>query len=232
MRKIINESLIGDIKHFFDIASPEILEKDIVKKLKNFYDNTMKIGGSNNIEVKSKNNEPEVIDNKVIDNDTYIISRGNSSFGFTIFFGGTPSSRYGAKKMKSDVGNELKDKNIIYSDWENSISSLKDSLKKVYPNAMIDGVVGFSKGGLRAWPATEGGYKFVGLIDPSIESDYQSINPTVNNSKMTYLKNRTWGLNGLKYAAGKLGKSNVYAVEGLSHEGMVSDFVKRFKEYF
>lgn len=34
---IINENVLDDIKHFFEIASPEILQKDIVKKLKDFF---------------------------------------------------------------------------------------------------------------------------------------------------------------------------------------------------
>ena len=230
LKKIINEGLIDDIKHFFEIASPEMLEKDIVKKLKDFYEKNLKF--DNITDEKDLTTSASTVNNKTIDKGTFIIDKGNSSFSFTILFGGTPSSTYGASKMKKDAGDELKGKNIIYSNWENTVDSLKDSLKKEYPEGVVEGIVGFSKGGLRAWPATEGNYKFVGLIDPSIEGDYKSANPTVSNIKMTYLKNRTWGLNGLKFAVGKLGSSNVIPMEGFTHEGMVSEFVKKFKDYF
>jgi len=51
----LNEDVISDIKHFFEIASDEIKQSDIVKKLKEFYDK---------ITLDSDTSDSEVVDEK------------------------------------------------------------------------------------------------------------------------------------------------------------------------
>ena len=65
LKKIINEGLIDDIKHFFEIASPEMLEKDIVKKLKDFYEKNLKF--DNITDEKDLTTSASTVNNKTID---------------------------------------------------------------------------------------------------------------------------------------------------------------------
>lgn len=157
-----------------------------------------------------------------------IISKNNDSDDFMVVFGGTPSSRFGAKFMRSKFG-DTKSRNFIFSDWENTIDGVLSKVKEEYPAAKINAVVGFSKGGLRAWPAA-GKYSFVGLIDPSIEGNYRSVSsvPKSANVVLTYIPNRGWGMEGLNYAIEKLGQDRSIPVTGMGHSDTPKDFFERF----
>lgn len=160
--------------------------------------------------------------------ETFIIDKNNSSNTFMILIGGTPSSSYGAIWMKEQVGDLLTDKNVMYSDWENSMSQNLEYLRKSYPNANVSSVSGFSKGGLRAYPES-GKYRFVGLIDPSIEGNYidVDIKPS-HNTFMIYQTGRKWGINTLKHAIDKLGSNRVLSISK-GHSQMPREFITRFK---
>lgn len=160
--------------------------------------------------------------------ETFIIDKNNSSNTFMVLIGGTPSSSYGASWMKEQVGDLLTDKNVMYSDWENTMEQNLQKLRESYPNANVSSVNGFSKGGLRAYPES-GKYRFVGLIDPSIEGNYTSVDIKPNhNTLMIYQPGRKWGLKELRYAMEKLGKNRVVPVSK-GHSEMPREFVSRFK---
>jgi len=119
-----------------------------------------------------KSEDKKTTDNgskKTITKSSYIIQLGDpSSKKFNIIWGGTSSKVYGANFMKEQGDQYLSDKNIIYSDWENSVSKLKEKLKESLGDGYtIRSVSGFSKGGEKTWNEINSGYDFVGLIDPS-----------------------------------------------------------------
>ena len=138
-------------------------------------------------------------ESKTITKSTYIIQLGNpSSKEFNVIWGGTPSSKYGVSFMKTQGDSYLSGKNIIYSDWENSISTLKDKLKEELGDGYsIRSVSGFSKGAetiFKNWGSFKS-YEFIGLIDPStygIGSAKSEISK--NDSKIKSISNHTnWG---------------------------------------
>lgn len=160
--------------------------------------------------------------------DSFIIDKNNSSNTFMILIGGTPSSSYGASWMKKQVGDLLSDKNVVYSDWENTMEQNLQMLSQSYPSANVSSVSGFSKGGLRAYPES-GKYRFVGLIDPSIEGNYTSVDIKPNhNTLMIYQPGRQWGVKELRYAMEKLGKNRVVPVSK-GHSEMPREFIMKFK---
>lgn len=164
---------------------------------------------------------------KVIRKNSLVISKGNSSNSWALVFGGTPSSKYGAEFMYKQGSQILSDKNVVYSDWENSVRSVIETIKKSYPNAEIKSVLGFSKGGLRAYPEV-GVFDFIGLIDPSIEGSYFDYNPKGTNTILTYDPRRTWGLKSLKHAMRLLGSEKVVPIE-VGHLDQPKEFFNRFK---
>ena len=143
------------------------------------------------------------------ENGNHIIEMGNpSSNEVSAVFGGKPSSSYGASYMKKQVQEFLKNKNVIYCDWEIGFDGALELMRTKLKNPVITSVYGFSKGGLVAWPAmNRPGVKFVGLMDPSIEGNYGKITsiPSGVTVKMQYLKKRGWGETGLNYAINILG---------------------------
>lgn len=151
---------------------------------------------------------------------SYIIELGNpSSNEVSAVFGGTPSTKYGAAYMKKQVHEFLKNKNVIYCNWEIGFDGALGYLKTKLKNPTITAVYGFSKGGLIAWPAVNRpGVKFVGLMDPSIEGNYKKITSIPNGVtvKMQYLKKRGWGETGLNYAISILG-DRAEGYSGKSH---------------
>lgn len=164
-----------------------------------------------------------------------IFQKGNNSNNWSIVFGGTPSTSYGAKFMKNKAQGFLDSKNVVYSDWENKLSNVELTLKEKYPGAVVKSVVGYSKGGLRAYPAS-GKYEFVGLIDPSIEGNYKEVSPSSSNTILTYYGNeetrtikRKWGLSGLKHAMKLIGKQNSVPVN-IGHFNQPEEFFKRYKD--
>ena len=102
----------------------------------------------------------------------YIISKPiESNNTFAIIIGGTPSSAYGAQYMKeqAEKAGIISTKNIIFSNWENSTSSIKNAVKEQYPNATFSSICGYSKGGENC-SGEIGNFPFVGFIDPSLNA--------------------------------------------------------------
>jgi hypothetical protein len=161
--------------------------------------------------------------------DSIILNKGNNSNSWAIIFGGTPSSKYGAKFLYSQGKDILKDKNVAYSIWENSVGFVTETIKRKYPNAKVNSVSGFSKGGLRAYPEV-GNYNFVGLIDPSIEGNYLKYDPSGTNTILTWKPDRTWGLKSLNHAMKLLGKNKVVNVDVI-HREQPSVFFRKYKNY-
>ena len=96
-----------------------------------------------------------------------IVDKNNNTSNYAIVFGGSPSSSYGAQFMFDKGSKILSDKNVVYSNFENSLDSVLNQIKSQDPNAKITSVSGFSAGGKNAWEAATKGYK-VGLIDPVV----------------------------------------------------------------
>lgn len=204
-------------------VTPEIISKmvDLLKQ-KNIKSEDLKkhIDPSKESDSKGGANDKEA--------EGLIISKNNDSDEFMVVFGGTPSSKFGAKFMRGKFG-DTTSRNFVFSDWENTIEAVLSKLKKEIPNARINAVVGFSKGGLRAWPAV-GKYDFVGLIDPSIEGSYTSVKnvPRSSNVVLTYIPKRGWGMDGLNYAIEKLGQDRSIPVTGMGHAETPRHFFNAF----
>jgi hypothetical protein len=110
--------------------------------------------------------------NTIYSQGSYSICPNNpQSNEWSIVWGGMPSTSYGASFMERQAGKHLQYNNVIYSDYEISIETLKDILKTYYPQGTITSVCGFSRGGVNAYEQI-GKVKFVCLIDPSIPKDY------------------------------------------------------------
>ena len=116
-------------------------------------------------------------ESKTIDGGTFIIDINNpESNEFTVIWGGQPSASYGAKYMKKNGSKYFSDRNVIYSNWENSLETLKSMLSKNGINDYkIKSVSGFSAGGVQAWKHINDNLDFVGLIDPTTKKEYSSL---------------------------------------------------------
>ena len=129
---------------------------------------------------------------KTISKSSYIIDLNNpKSKNIGLVWGGTPSSTYGASFMKKQGENYFTNKNIIYSDHENSLSDIKKFIKKELGDGYtINSVSGFSKGAEKTWGEINGDYDFVGLIDPSTSIARTSLPSNVkmmsNHSNWSY----------------------------------------------
>jgi len=135
-----------------------------------------------NTEEKNKKSEPKKQEtkkeSKTINGGTYIIEMNDpDSDDITVIWGGYPSSTYGAKWMKNNGGNKyFSDRNVVYSNFENSLDTLKNVLTKNGINDYkIKSVSGFSAGGTQAWKHIKDDFDFVGLIDPTTKQTYESI---------------------------------------------------------
>lgn len=108
---------------------------------------------------------------------TYIVDIKNpKSKDITVIWGGMPSSAYGAKFMREKAAGYFDNKNVIYSNYENSLTTLKNILKQKGINDFrIKSISGFSRGGINVWDNLNGGYDFVGLIDPSTPKAYDKL---------------------------------------------------------
>lgn len=168
-----------------------------------------------------------IIENKNIGSSIIMLTKNPDSNDYAVIVGGTPSAKFGATLMRNHCDKYLSGKNVAYTDWENTVDKVDEFIRSKYPKARVKSVVGFSKGGIRAWPAAGSGkYEFVGLIDPSIEVDYQSVKSSAKDVIMTYLPNRNWGMAGLNYAIKILGNRAVPFK--ISHLGQVENFMKNY----
>ena len=226
---IVTETQYKKLINEFDFAQEfsNLLSGSLGGVFKNIFGGFSK--GTNTPTTKKPQTDKTTTNQKssVSDEGSLIFQQGNDSNDWGIIFGGTPSSNFGAKFLLNKSKGLLDGRNVVFSNWENTIDSVVQKLKSKYPNANVRSVSGFSKGGLRAYPAS-GKYDFVGLIDPSIEGNYTSVNPEGTNTKMIYDPRRTWGLNGLKHAMSKLGTNNIIPIK-VGHSEQPTEFFKMFK---
>lgn len=170
-----------------DIAK---LGSEAAKKLA---DDLKKNNSKSNVDTKNTNKSTYNKTNDVLNKDlpeytitaskptikggTYIIDMKNpKSKDITVIWGGMPSSAYGAKFMREKATGYFNNKNVIYSNYENSLSTLKNILKQKGINEFkIKSVSGFSRGGINVWDNLNGGYDFIGLIDPSTPRVYDKL---------------------------------------------------------
>jgi LAS superfamily LD-carboxypeptidase LdcB len=150
------------------------------------------VGGESDEDEKTGSDGGE---KKTISKASYIIDLNNpESKNIGLVWGGTPSSTYGASFMKKQGENYFTNKNIIYSDHENSLSDIKKFIKKELGDGYtINSVSGFSKGAEKTWGEINGDYDFVGLIDPSTSIAKTSLPSNVkmmsNHSNWSYYPN-------------------------------------------
>ena len=98
-----------------------------------------------------------------------------------VVFGGV---KYATPKwMLSQMPQELKDKKTILV---LPFTSDMTQAKRILGKTPIKSVLGFSQGGLKAWPAS-GEYEFVGLIDPTTKED--SLKYHINDKRVHMIYN-------------------------------------------
>jgi len=151
-----------------------IMGKEDLEKLKSILSKKTE---KKDTEEKNKNAETKK-ESKKINGGTYMIEINDpDSDDITVIWGGYPSYNYGAKWMKNNGGDRyFSDRNVIYSNFENSLDTLKNALSKNGINDYnIKSVSGFSAGGTQAWKHIKDDFDFVGLIDPTTKQTYESI---------------------------------------------------------
>lgn len=147
---------------------------------------------------------------------------------FAVVFGGLYETE--GEWMEKKVPQELlRLKPFVFAPWESTIESIKETI----PGIKISSISGYSKGGIRAYPALSMGFDFVGLIDPSIEGNYTDVVvPKNSNFVLAYQSKRKWGVSTLSYAINKLkniNPNNVHAVD-VGHSEFPEYFFKTFGE--
>ena len=173
--EILNEDIISDIKHFFEIASDEIKQTDVVKKLKEFYDS---------IALNSETSESEVINDRL----SNMTSEDDEMY----------------KKILSGIGAEWnpKTKLLMYS-WrraesgtcKNNPFNTKQKVSNVITTCC-------NKECVKNYPTVESGVKATvdTLINGKELYNYDDIieGLKTSNSKLFFngLKNSSWGTSG------------------------------------
>jgi len=145
---------------------------------------------------------------------------------FAVVFGGLYETE--GEWMEKKVPQELlRLKPFVFAPYKSTIESIKEAI----PGIKISSVSGYSKGGIRAYPALSMGFDFVGLIDPSIEGNYTDVVvPRNANFVLAYQSTRKWGVSTLKYVINKLKNINpnaVYAVD-IGHSEFPEYFFRTF----
>ena len=143
-----------------------------------------------------------------------------------VIFGGVGYAT--PKWMLSQMPQELKDKKtILVLPYTGDITQAKRILGKT----PIKSVLGFSQGGLKAWPAS-GEYEFVGLIDPTTKED--SLRYHINDKRVHMIYNpNNWGFPEVvkcQKRASKIMLGNAILLN-VGHSEMPSEFFKRFGNY-
>jgi hypothetical protein len=182
---------------------------------------------------------PKKIDSasKITKKEGIIIDKKNNSSNYAIVFGGYPSNKYGAEFMYGKGTNVLTNKNVVYSNFENSLDSVINYLKSQNPDAKITSVSGFSAGGKNAWDAATKGYK-VGLIDPVVPDfasqivgkDFTGNLPS--NIKMIS-RQENWSGNLRKHGErlANLESTQPQVKRNINHSDMPEKFFKEFKDF-
>lgn len=174
---------------------------------------------------------------KAVSKSGIIVDKKTDSPKYAIVFGGSPSGKYGAQFMYQEGTNIFKNKNIVYSDFENSLDSVINHIKSIVPNVEITSVSGFSAGGRQAWDAAKRGYK-AGLIDPVVTNDTFSIlGPNLNKELPSNIemisKESNWGGSYRKHGENlsKIEKVNPKIKKNVVHELMPKEFFKDFESF-
>lgn len=162
-----------NVKKFQEDEGLEItgkMDTNDVEKLKSLL--------SKKVNIEKEDKKETKRDTKKVNGGTYIIEMNNpNSNDLTVIWGGYPSSTYGANWMKNNGGDKyFSDKNVVYSNFENSLDTIKNVLSKNgIEDYNIKSVSGFSAGGTQAWKHINDDFDFVGLIDPTTKKDYNSL---------------------------------------------------------
>ena len=132
------------------------------------------------------------------------------------------------KWMLSQMPQELKDKKtILVLPFTSDITQAKRMLGKT----SIKSVLGFSQGGLKAWPAS-GEYEFVGLIDPTTKED--SLRYHINDKRVHMIYNPSnWGFPEVvkcQKKAAKIMLGNAVLLN-IGHSEMPTEFFRRYGNY-
>jgi len=157
--------------------------------------------------------------------------------GILVVIGGNPSHAWGAKFMKTQIPNGIKNNYIILSrNWKvlNSIDKLKADIKKIKRRTGLKKVyvIGFSKGGDAVFKLLQS-YKptYVGLIDPAIPANWKK---SSLNLKITMIWGSTSMVNEFANRHQML-HNKIIANGGKSFRCVKNHFTavkKYFKEYF
>jgi hypothetical protein len=144
-----------------------------------------------------------------------------------VVFGGVSYAT--PKWMLSQMPQELKDKKTILV---LPFTSDMTQAKRILGKTPIKSVLGFSQGGLKAWPAS-GEYEFVGLIDPTTKED--SLKYYINDKRVHMIYNPS-GWSGFpevvkcQKKAAKIMLGNAILLN-IGHSKMPAEFFRRYGNY-
>jgi hypothetical protein len=143
-----------------------------------------------------------------------------------VVFGGVEYAT--PKWMLTQMPQELKDKKtILVLPFTSDITQAKRMLGKT----PIKSILGFSQGGLKAWPAS-GEYEFVGLIDPTTKED--SLRYHINDKRVHMIYNPSgWTFPEVvkcQKKAAKIMLGNAILLN-IGHSKMPAEFFRRFGNY-
>ena len=145
-----------------------------------------------------------------------------------VVFGGV---KYATPKwMLTQMPQELKDKKTILV---LPFTSDMTQAKRILGKTPIKSVLGFSQGGLKAWPAS-GEYEFVGLIDPTTKED--SLRYHINDKRVHMIYNPSpsnWGFPEVikcQKRAAKIMLGNAILLN-IGHSKMPAEFFRRYGNY-
>jgi len=185
----------------------------------------------------SSSKQGEKKSDKAISKQGIIIDKNVDSSDYAIVFGGYPSTQFGAQFMQQQGSNYLKNKNVAYSNFENSLDSVINYIKSTDPNAKISSVSGFSAGGKNAWAAAKQGYK-AGLIDPIVTSDTMSLlgndlTGTLPQNVKMVSRQENWGGQYRKHgdSLSKIEKTQPDIRRNVSHSQMPAQFFSEFASF-
>lgn len=179
----------------------------------------------------------EVRADKAVSKSGILVDRKNNTSDYAIVFGGSPSKKYGAQFMYQQGTNILNNKNVIYSNFENSLETVLNYIKSIDPQAQITSVSGFSAGGKNAWKAAQQGYK-AGLIDPVVTDEtFNLLGPSLDkllpsNIKMVS-RSQNWSGN-FKHHGDNLKKiENIQPgiLRNIRHDQMPAKFFQDFADF-
>ena len=168
---------------------------------------------------------------KAIFKSGLVIDKRIDSPEYALVYGGTPSNKYGGQFMY-DKGKNILNKNVIYANNEISIQQVEQELRATDPNGKIVSVSGFSGGGPKTLAAMDSGkYKFIGLIDPYINSVRQSL---PSNAKMISRGSNWTGYPSVRNVLNSMeaaGTSELVAANSYNHDSMPEIFFQKYGEY-